>query len=86
MTLDQKLLEVENTNGQEGGVVIAPNITEGPRADVVAVTFDTGDAPQVPATDLRAAMLLKQGVPFVPGISCRATATASRNTTRAWAS
>ena len=66
VTLDQKLLAVEDTNGQEGGVVIAPNITEGPRADVVAVTFDLGDAPQVPATDLRAAMLLKEGVPFVP--------------------
>ena len=66
MTLDQKFQAVENGNGQEGSVVIVPNIAEGPRADVVAVTFDLGDAPQLPAAELGAAMLLKQGVPFVP--------------------
>lgn len=66
VTLDRKFQEVDNGSAQEAGIVILPNITEGPRADVVAVTFDLGDAPQVPATDLRAAMLLKEGVPFVP--------------------
>jgi outer membrane protein assembly factor BamA len=66
VTLDPKFQDVENGSAQEGGVVIVPNITEGPRADVVAVTFDIGDAPQVPATDLRTVMSLREGVPFVP--------------------
>ncbi len=66
VTLDLKLQDVGNGNGQEGGVVIVPNITEGPRADVVAVTFDLGDGPQLRAAELGAAMLLKEGVPFVP--------------------
>ena len=66
VALDPKFPEVENGSAQEGGIVIAPNIVEGPRADVAEVTFDLGDAPQVPATDLREAMLLKKGVPFVP--------------------
>jgi outer membrane protein assembly factor BamA len=66
VTLDQKIQDVETGSAQEGAVVIVPNITEGPRADVVAVNFDLGDAPQVPATDLREAMFLKEGVPFVP--------------------
>lgn len=68
VTLDWKPQEVENGSAQEGGVVIVPNITEGPRADVVAVTFDLGDAPQVSVTDLRAAMMLKEGVPYVPAL------------------
>jgi len=66
VTLEPTHEAVENGSAQEGGVVIAPNITEGPRADVVDVTFDLGDAPQVSATALREVMLLKKGVPFVP--------------------
>ena len=66
VTLDRKLQEVDNGSAQEAGVVIVPNIVEGPRADVVAVTFDLGDAPQVAAKDLRDAMMLREGAPFVP--------------------
>ena len=65
VVLDPKVQDVDNGSAEEGGVVIVPNITEGPRADVVAVTFDLGDTPQVPATALREVMLLKEGVPFV---------------------
>jgi outer membrane protein assembly factor BamA len=66
VTVERNFQEVDNGSAQEGGVVIAPKITEGPRADVVAVTYDLGEAPQVAAIDLRAVMLLKEGVPFVP--------------------
>lgn len=61
-----KFQETNNGNGLEGTVVIAPEITEGPRADVTAVRFDLGENPAVTEKDLRAVMLLSEGVPFVP--------------------
>ena len=66
VTTDAKYQEVDNGSALEGGVVIVPNIAEGPRADVVAATFDLGENPRVGADDLRTVMLLKEGVPFVP--------------------
>ena len=66
ISIAPKFREVENGNGLEGGVIIAPEITEGPRADVAAVTFHLGDNPTVTEKELRSVMLLREGVPFVP--------------------
>jgi hypothetical protein len=58
--------EVEGRSPQEGGVVIVPNVTEGPRATVRAIVFDLGEAPAIGEAMLRAEMRAREGGPFVP--------------------
>ncbi len=59
--------EVNGRDALEGGVVIHPNITEGPKAIVTRITFDLGDHPIVPEVKLRPLMLSREQAPYVPG-------------------
>jgi outer membrane protein assembly factor BamA len=56
--------EVEGRSPGEGGVIIHPTLTEGPRATITAITFDLGDRPVVTQADLAARMLSKVSGPY----------------------
>lgn len=53
------------TTSQAAWVVLAPNITEGPRASVGAITFAFDGPSHVPERDVRARMRSRSGAPFV---------------------
>lgn len=59
-------------------IVLHPNITEGPRGQVAAVTFAFEGTHEIPEATLRAAMTLKAGEPYV-----EQTAAADRTRLRA---
>lgn len=58
--------ETAGRRPDEGGVIIRPNITEGPKAVIVAVTFDLGEAPVVKEAELRPILVSRAGAPYVP--------------------
>jgi outer membrane protein insertion porin family len=53
------------TTGTEAWVVLHPNITEGPKGTVSAVTFTFAATPKMNEAQLRAAMQSKPGAPYV---------------------
>lgn len=59
--------EVPGRNDSEGGVLVVPNIVEGPRAIVTRVDFDLGENPQVSRAQLEAVMRARPQQPFVLG-------------------
>jgi outer membrane protein assembly factor BamA len=52
-------------NADEGGVIIRPNITEGPRATVADILFDRGEKPMVTEAEVRSMMTLRKGAPYI---------------------
>jgi len=49
----------------EGGVIMRPNITEGPRATIADIVFDLGEKPMVTEAEVRSTMTLKKGAPYI---------------------
>jgi outer membrane protein assembly factor BamA len=64
--LDPKYEEVAGRSENEGGIVIVPNIVEGPRAVITAITFDLGPNATIRESDLRGIMRSKQLTPPAP--------------------
>jgi len=56
--------EVPGKTADEGGIVIHPKITEGPRATITGITFDLGDRPIVTRQDLAEVMRSKEHEPY----------------------
>jgi outer membrane protein assembly factor BamA len=59
--------EVPGKTADEGGIVIHPKITEGPRATVSSITFDLGERPIVTKQELADAMKSKEHAPYALG-------------------
>lgn len=66
-TLDPKFDEVPGRRADEGGVVIRPNIVEGPKAVLTEITFDLGESPRIGAAELQGVMRARARAPFVLG-------------------
>ncbi len=60
-----KFEEVPGRRPGEGGVVLQPNITEGPRAAIREILFDLGEQPIVKESELRAVTSVSPGDPYV---------------------
>jgi outer membrane protein assembly factor BamA len=57
--------ETTGRNAAEGGVVIHPGFTEGPRATISTVTIDAGEKPIVTPADVRSVLSIHTGDPYV---------------------
>jgi outer membrane protein assembly factor BamA len=62
---EPKFDERPGAQGGEGGVVIHPNITEGPRATIREILFDLGETPIVRESEARAVTNAAPGTPYV---------------------
>ena len=52
-------------NDTEGGVIVRPVITEGPRATIAEIVFDLGEKPIVSEAELKTVMTIRTGTPYV---------------------
>ena len=57
--------ETTGRNATEGGVVIHPNFTEGPRAVIGTITLDLGDKPMVTEAEIRSVLASHAGDPYL---------------------
>lgn len=64
--LDPKYQEVAGPSNDAGGVVIVPNIAEGPRAVITKIVFELGEKPSISEADLRNVMKSKELSPNAP--------------------
>lgn len=67
VVMDPEYAEVSGKSADEGGVVIRPNVTEGPRADVARITFDLAQGSVVSEQELRSVMRAREQEPYVGG-------------------
>jgi len=56
---------VDGSTPQEGGIVVHPNITEGPRAVVTGITFDLDPQAVIGEAELRSRMQTREQQPYV---------------------
>jgi outer membrane protein assembly factor BamA len=66
IVMDPRFDEVLGRSDSEGGIVVNPVITEGPRAVVARIVFNLGEQPAVTESMLRARMNAREQAPYVP--------------------